>query len=305
MLRVVMFDLGRTLIDERNQPFPHVAEALSGIAQLVDARERPLRSCLVSDFKLAAPPITAAKLRPLLAEYLTILEGAGLRSAFEPVERRITLSSHAGVFKPERALFETALRRLGSRALLSECLLITEDGAHIQAVQAYGMLTLQFRSDTTPQSDFSDWSQAPLLVAHLVSPSSGLNLVPALGAYLAVHHPELMLDAVEREGASGLRVRCRLWQALEQASLGALSGLHVPLPVVGEVRLGARGELKELQVTPPTPEALAEAATFVVGLHKRGQIVVQPGVAPPHATHEIALDVRGRRKLVRRRFGAG
>ncbi len=85
MLRIVLFDLGATLVDEQRRPFPHVPEALAAIAALRTADGRPLRSGLVSDFDLPAPPPTAAKVRALFEQYLALLETTGLRPAFEPV----------------------------------------------------------------------------------------------------------------------------------------------------------------------------------------------------------------------------
>jgi FMN phosphatase YigB (HAD superfamily) len=84
---------------------------------------------------MATPPITPKKIRPLFEEYLEVLDQTGLRPLFEPVERRVTLSTHANAFKPDRAMFETALRRLRVRATLDECLLITENTAHIKAAR--------------------------------------------------------------------------------------------------------------------------------------------------------------------------
>jgi FMN phosphatase YigB (HAD superfamily) len=49
MIRVVIFDLGMTLIDGNRRPYPHVEDALRAIARLRTADGKPLRSCLVSD----------------------------------------------------------------------------------------------------------------------------------------------------------------------------------------------------------------------------------------------------------------
>ena len=61
MIRVVMFDLGLTLLDANDQPFPHVKEALNAIAGFKTADGKKLRSCLVSDFDPPEPPVTPAK----------------------------------------------------------------------------------------------------------------------------------------------------------------------------------------------------------------------------------------------------
>jgi FMN phosphatase YigB (HAD superfamily) len=56
MIKVVMFDLGDTLIDANDHPFPHVADALTAIAGFKTAEGNPLKSCLVSDFAMAPVP---------------------------------------------------------------------------------------------------------------------------------------------------------------------------------------------------------------------------------------------------------
>jgi beta-phosphoglucomutase-like phosphatase (HAD superfamily) len=165
MIEVLMFDLGMTLIDQNDDPFPHVADALTAIAGFKTATGKPLASCLVSDFELTTPPTTAAKVNAIFAKYLDILDGTTLRPLFEPVRRRVTLSTHANVMKPDKKIFETALKRLGSHAKLEDCLFITENATHIEAARrTLHMQTLQFGRD------FDDWSQAPALIAHLVAP---------------------------------------------------------------------------------------------------------------------------------------
>src|SRR5262249_560641 len=145
MIKVVMFDLGLTLIDEDRRPFAHVKDALSAISDLKTADGNPLNTCLVSDFTMPEPPVTAAKIIVLFNEYLAIRDQTGLRPLFEPVDKRVTLSTHAGVQKPDRAIFEKALLRLSSNATLRECLFITEDAGHIaKARDDLHMKTLKF-----------------------------------------------------------------------------------------------------------------------------------------------------------------
>src|SRR5262245_28367539 len=113
MLRVVMFDLGGTLVDG-TRPFPHVPEALSALTRFETADGNRLEHGLVSDFTMADPPAGPAQVRARFREYLERLDGFGLRRYFRPAERRITLSTHAGVLKPDRRVYQTALLRLGS-----------------------------------------------------------------------------------------------------------------------------------------------------------------------------------------------
>jgi FMN phosphatase YigB (HAD superfamily) len=144
-----------------DRPFPHVVNALSTLEQLDGSTGEPLDLVLVSDFYPAAPP-TPAGVQARFIEYLALLDGFGLRPLFEPVDRRITLSTHAGLRKPDRRVYELALHRLGSDAGLADCVCITENAEHVGACRALGMQALQFGVD------FDDWSQAPQLVHRLI-----------------------------------------------------------------------------------------------------------------------------------------
>jgi hypothetical protein len=135
MIRVVMFDLGETLVDANRRPFPHVREALTALGGFRTADSGPLSSCLVSDYTMVVPPITRDKIRPVFEEYIAILDATALREFFEPEDERVTLSTHVGVGKPDRAVFEMALHRLRSKATLQECLFITENAGHPRTVK--------------------------------------------------------------------------------------------------------------------------------------------------------------------------
>jgi len=117
------------------------------------------------------PSVTAAKVRPMFEEYLGVPAPPGCANSLSRVSERVTLSTHAGVSKPDRAVFEKALSRLHSKAALNECLFITENADHIRAAsQTLGMAVLQFKAPGTTHYDFDDWSQAPALIAHLADP---------------------------------------------------------------------------------------------------------------------------------------
>jgi len=166
-----MFDLGETLIDEANQqPFPHALQALRAITK---AHPAP-KTCLVSDFKMELTPAKAMK------EYVAILKAAGLRSFFEPVEKRVTLSNHAGAVKPSRKIFKKALQRLGVPATpFKHCCFITENAAHIEAArEKLHMQAFQFGVD------FTDWRDVPAMLgvtAGSVGTSGGLHTISVPG----------------------------------------------------------------------------------------------------------------------------
>jgi hypothetical protein len=299
MIRVLMFDLGQTLVDAQHRPFAHVHTALGALEDFVATDGRPLHRCLVSDYTMLPPPVTPAQLRPVFDEYLALLDGTGLRPYFEPVARRVTLSTHAGVLKPAAAVFLKALARLRVKAGLAECLLITENAEHVAAVrQTLGMQALQFRAPGAAEFDFDDWSQAPALVAQHIGPGVPGNLQAAIRACLAARDVEVD-DCPADDGAGPWPVRGRRWHAVELPPLGTV---HVAVPVQGELRRAPNGELA---ATLPAPDAaaVAEAGDFARSLAAHGQIATGSG-APGRTTHALETDSEGRRRLVRRRFSA-
>jgi FMN phosphatase YigB (HAD superfamily) len=301
MIKLIMFDLGETLVGADRRPFPHVREALTALNDFRNSDDAPLKSCLVSDFTMVPPPPTPEKVRPLFEEYLGILDGTGLREFFEPVDERVTLSTLAGVAKPDRAIFELALQRLRSAARLQECLFITENADHIRAArQTLGMATLQFKAPGVTKFDFDDWSKAPALIAHLVDPEQPGNLRGAVQVHLAAQGVETV--NTEPVGASGkLHVTGQVWHKLSVPGHPDLSDVHVAVPVEGELTRGKTGELAGKLPTQPDKEQLDEVGSYVRSLATHGQIGGSAG-ASARATHVIETDDQGRRKLVRKRF---
>jgi hypothetical protein len=305
MIKVVMFDLGDTLIDADDHPFPHVREALAAIQGFRTADSEPLNTCLVSNYDLVSPPITPAKVLPVFEKYVAILDGTGLREFFEPVEKRVTLSTHAGVDKPDRAVFEKALSRLQSKASLQECLFITENAEHIRAArEKLGMATLQFKSKGATAFDFDDWSKAPALIAHLVDPDQPDNLQGAVQAHLAAHGIE-QVNAQAVDKSAKVQVTGQVWHKISVPGHPDLNDVHVAVPVQGELTRGKKGEFAGSVPTQPDKEQLDEAGSFVRSLANHGQIGGAAALGPARgATHTIETDDQGRRKLVRKRFSA-
>lgn len=293
-----MFDLGETLIDAQKKPFPHVRTALGAIAGFRTAVGKPLASCLVSDYTMVPPPCTSAKLRPVFDEYVGILAATGLRSFFEPVARRVTLSTHAGATKPAAAVFEKALSRLHVQAALTECLFVTENAAHVAAVRTHlGMQALLFRTPGVTEFDFDDWSQAPALIAQRLGGTSPANLNAAVRAHLSAQGVEV--DELSGDGQVSWPVSGRRWHPVKVPKLGTV---HVALPVRGSVTREAGGTLAT-SLPAADADAIAEAGAFARSLARHDQIAVDGG-AGGGATHALETDDQGRRKLVRRRFSA-
>ena len=299
MIRIALFDLGLTLVDVQGRPFPHVQEALATIAGFRTAAGKPLRTALVSDFAKVDPPLTPARIKPVFDDYLARLAATGLRGFFEPVARRVTLSTHVGVPKPDRAVFEKALSRLRVKASLDECVLITEDARHVSTVRTkLGMQALRFGPSAGAGVDFDDWSQAPALLAHLLGTHRGANLHAAIKACLSARGAAAT-DVQAGSVPGEYRVSGTSWHAVSIPGQPALQGLQVALPMNALVRRGARGEL-HVELPVPDPAALSEASNFVGSLAAHGRIA-GAGLRERTPTHAIETHAQGRPRLVRQR----
>jgi hypothetical protein len=299
-----MFDLGLTLIDANDRLFPHVKEALTAISGFTTADGKRLLSCLLSDFTMPEPPVTPAKISTIFKQYLAILDETGLRSFFEPVKKRVTLSTHAGVQKPERQIFETALRRLGANLALADCLFVTENSAHIRAArETLGMQTLQFRPPAG-EFGFNDWAQAPSLIANLVAPHQFANVEAAVKAHLAATEG-IEMDSAEPSSKPGaMKINARAWQPISVPGFADLHDVLVSIPVEGEVTRGPKGEVKFVKIQKPSAEQINEVTSYVHSLATHGQIEGHSKGSSLTATHKIQTDETGNRKLVRRGFSA-
>lgn len=311
-VRVVFFDLGGTLIDAAGRPYPHVPGALATVARFKASRAarasrasggHRLLTALVSDFDLVDPPATTAKVKSVFGRYLAMLAETGLLPHFEPVNRRVTLSTHAGVMKPDAAVFRLALTRLRSTASLAQCLLVTEHAGHVRAArQSLHMQALQFGTRSGPGYDFHDWCQLPGMVAHLIEGTPGANTRAALRWFLHTTHA---FDAETIEAqmhGRRLAVHGTLWTPVETPAQGG-ERLHLPFPTSGIVTCGEKGEFSSVRIAAPGATEVAEAQNFVRSLTRHGQLRGARGPLEA-ATHAIEVDDQGRRKLVRRRFSA-
>jgi FMN phosphatase YigB (HAD superfamily) len=140
MVKILMLDLGETLVHGTESLFPHVPEALEAFGQFRAADGDPLATCLVSDFGPADPRPTPEQVETAFREYVSLLERLHLKHFFEPVSRHVTLSVQVRVRKPDLRIFEAAIRRLGFSAELSDCLFITEDAGHVAACRNLGSM---------------------------------------------------------------------------------------------------------------------------------------------------------------------
>lgn len=158
----LLLDLGGTLVAE-DHVIAHVPDALAALSSLEVGGGRKLELALVSDYTM---PSTSdpAEIKRLVAEYVDKVRAFGLLPFFEPAQRRVTLSTQAGVNKPDAAIFCLALLRLGLEPDLDSAMFVTENATHVQTARALGMTAWRFGTD------FTDWLQLPQLVAEEIGP---------------------------------------------------------------------------------------------------------------------------------------
>lgn len=158
-IRALLLDLGGTL-ERDGAVLPGVADALDVLTRLALPSGELLRVALISDYH-DAPAGDPEEAERLFAEYIEIVRGLGLLRFFEPPGERMTISTIAGVHKPDRRIFEQALRRLGLPPVLEECLFVTEDAAHVAAARSLRIQALRLG----PGGDIEDWTSAlPILL---------------------------------------------------------------------------------------------------------------------------------------------
>jgi FMN phosphatase YigB (HAD superfamily) len=138
-VRIVLFDLGNTLLDDSDRPFPDAIATLETVGRLRDADGRPAAVGLVSDWESPDRPeeIPAARER-----YYRILRQAGLERFFTPLEQRVTLSTDVGVGKPDPRIFRAAIAKLDPGASLHHAVFITENAAHVAAARRLGLTAI-------------------------------------------------------------------------------------------------------------------------------------------------------------------
>ncbi len=271
MIRVLLLDLGGTLVDANaGAPLPGVVDALSALSKFETADGEPLQLALVSDFTMAPVGASRADVDRIVRDYLALLDGFGLRRFFRPVDRHVTLSTQAGVNKPDRAVYELALTRLGTPARIADCLSITEDAAHVAACKRLGMKALQFGTD------FTDWLDAPFLIRRLVARASTVDAAAVLGPWLAARG--LRLVAVQSATAAKVTAAVRKGP-----------GAEVPIAV----RFDATGRV-----------VVDDGDAFLHSLVASGQAAPPGGALPPGATHTLELDDEGEPRATRKRFSA-
>jgi hypothetical protein len=189
--------------------------------------------------------------------------------------------------------YQAALRKVSSRALLQDALVISEDAERARAAHSRHRLAvlLFIPSDSRAKGaksasgdDFDDWAQLPLIVSARMRGESQANLEVALKAYLHARH-DLELASIEPGAtAQHLPFRATAWR-----------------PVEGVVARDSAGRVASVKISEPSDEALSEARNFVASLVHHGQLETHAKGQRARGTHQIVVDAKGKRRLVRSR----
>ncbi len=145
-MRLILFDLGDTL-ERRGRPRAGAQALLAALSSSRDGDGRAPQLALVSDYGLAASAAEAARLR---REYLAELRRLGLARYFTPAERRVTLSSDVGAYKPDTRLFRAAIDKVKRGLPYESVVFVTENAAHVRAALELGMLAAQVSAPGQP-----------------------------------------------------------------------------------------------------------------------------------------------------------
>jgi FMN phosphatase YigB (HAD superfamily) len=144
-MKMVLFDLGQTLedvVDGEDVLLPGARETLEAICTMRDANGEAPVLALVSDF--GDIPATPAQILASQKAYYKLLEKLGIRSFFEPVAQRVTLSAEAGRAKPDRQIFQAVIEKIPGLHV-GDVLFITEHRGHVEAARHLQMQAIHFR----------------------------------------------------------------------------------------------------------------------------------------------------------------
>jgi FMN phosphatase YigB (HAD superfamily) len=141
-MKILLFDLGDTL-EQNDILLPGALDMLQAVQQLHDPNGRPPVLGLVSDFF----PLTEEIARRQ-QEYYDLLQRLHIRSFFEPVEERVTLSTEmvSFIFKPDERIFRKAVDKINPGGAFSDTMFITEKRSHVEAARALGMKAIHVRA---------------------------------------------------------------------------------------------------------------------------------------------------------------
>jgi len=212
-MAVVLLDLGDTLLDDDDTPLPGAIDLLSGLKAAKDSDGKLLRFGLVSDYTMSDDP---AEKKELAKEYYAILKKAGIDQFFLPLEKHVTLSTEVGFGKPDRRIFETAVRKLDPQASLHHALFVTENAQHIQAARDLGMMAVHFKGPGQTTGEIDKLTDLLPIVARLATYAPCCKKHgEAVGTHPSASNKSKKIDAATKALADAVSA-ARLKQRIEK-----------------------------------------------------------------------------------------
>lgn len=305
MVRVIFLHVSSTIV-QGGAALPHLKDALEVLSKFeTESGTAPILS-LIADY--AGPPssMTDQTTEANFSEYVSLLDKLDLKQFFEPVDRRLTLASHAAVCQPDVTVLEKAIKRLRQRVSLSECLLITSCPAKVSAAyRKMGVEVLRFDPEGLSNADFNDWSEAPLLIARIIAPESGQDKTLALRMRLAAAYDMQLVSINDKAKSNSIHGRAKkLFPVQLTKRDGRAETIQVPFPVNVEITLDKQGNVSTVKNDEPDAETIAESAHFINTLESNKQIAHGPKPLTGSETHRTEVDAKGRKLLTRKRFTA-
>jgi phosphoglycolate phosphatase-like HAD superfamily hydrolase len=165
-VKLILFDLGQTL-EDRDVLLPGALETLEALAGLGDGdRPAPLLG-LVSDYDMPTEPGQV----PIIEQrYYALLERLGIRTFFEPVAERVTLSTQVGASKPDESVFRAAVVKADAGLRFRDVLFVTENRGHVEAARRLGLAAVHLRGPGQPEGEIESLAElVPLVRAFLTA----------------------------------------------------------------------------------------------------------------------------------------
>lgn len=140
-MKVVLFDLGKTL-EDRDVLLPGARETLQAIQAMRDSNGEAAVLALVSDFNMTDNP---EQIPFIQQRYYKLLDKLGIRSFFEPVADRVTLSTEVGVSKPDEKIFRAVIEKIDEGLGFRDVLFVTENQEHVLEARRLGIRGVHFK----------------------------------------------------------------------------------------------------------------------------------------------------------------
>ena len=148
-MKVILFDLGKTLEDQ-DILLPGAMEILQTLYELQTSNSENVAIALISDFTM---PTQSDQIPTIQQEYYDILENLGIRSFFEPVEQKVTLSTEVGVFKPDEQIFRAAIDKISHGINFNDVMFVTENLHHVVAARNLEMTSIHYQGPGQSSGD--------------------------------------------------------------------------------------------------------------------------------------------------------